>query len=184
MRLLLLLSWLLFLTLFKAALGKQITCKVNKLKIAKSRCSISLKVNQETEKVNLRSSKISCKGRKFKVNKRVVMSKSKGCEHLTFIANIQYNKKKAKLTKVIVSTTASGATTGKVTSPKYPKKYPKNKDVTTSITGPEGTVIRIVFDDFNLENQDYYYGNCYDWVTVSYIISNLSISATLLPPDQ
>ena len=57
-------------------------------------------------------------------------------------------------------------------------------DVTTPITGPEGTVIRIVFDDFNLESQDYYNGydyDCgYDWVNVSYLITNQSY-ITLTP---
>ena len=75
------------------------------------------------------------------------------------------NDRGFQLTWTAISPPTSNITTGTVTSPHYPDNYPDNVDVTTVITGPEGTNIRITFDDFQLED------NCdNNWVKVSFFL--------------
>jgi len=55
---------------------------------------------------------------------------------------------------------------GHIKSKNYPEKYPNDNDETWQLEVPEGSIIRLTFEDFELERRHLFAGSCYDFVIV------------------
>eukprot|EP00794_Sanderia_malayensis_P017802 gene17802-19578_t len=76
---------------------------------------------------------------------------------LVFHSDSSFNGNGFNISFMAVLASASGcnqslnSSSGEVTSPGYPAKYPHNKDCTTKITVPAGNVVQLTFDTFDVE---------------------------------